>query len=71
MAQLHDDTYYYYYYFPIAEDDDSESVYVMLNGEESELVFTYVTNIKVRESKGKSVTSSNTHTHNKGSPSTV
>jgi hypothetical protein len=34
-----------------ADDTDPESVFVMLNGEESELVFTFCNNIKVSKRK--------------------
>ena len=53
MAQYTQKLYSKLFFNLIAEDDDSESVFVMLNGEESELVFTYVTNIKVSREKGK------------------
>lgn len=36
-----------------SDDSDSESVFVMLNGEESELIFTYCSNIKVFQLKLK------------------
>ena len=36
-----------HFHLCFTDDSDSESVFVMLNGEESELVFTYCTNIKV------------------------
>ncbi|XP_057377784.1 uncharacterized protein LOC130699531 [Daphnia carinata] len=35
------------------DDSDSESVFVMLNGEESELVFTYCSNIKVEMNRNE------------------
>ena len=47
FVQKSGQTLFFYFLFLNAEETDSESVFVMLNGEESELDFSYFTNVKV------------------------